>query len=168
MERLTNWIALNPTLQALSVILTIGGFLIFIFKLLFPVVRFAVAWSRDGFKRASVRAVRKTLRRVRRDARNSILVTTSLAQLGYVSGIAFFLPVALVIALQGLQNGMEKLKLSEPISAAPSVGEFAATVLIGLPLILSFSWLTCYPSLRFLLYIRLMRRHALRRLKAKR
>ena len=168
MERLTNGIAQNPTLQALSVVITIGGFLIFIFKLLVPVIRFAVAWSRDGFKRASVRAVRKTLRRVRRDARNFNLVSTSLAQLGYVSGVAFFLPIVMVIALQGLQNSMEKLKLADPVSAAPSASEIAASAIIGVPLVLAFAWLTFYPSLRFLLYVRLMRRHVLRQLRAKR
>jgi hypothetical protein len=162
MQNFFTAIAASPTLQAVTILITLGGFGIFLAKLAGPFVRFLSDWINLGLRKAKVKRLKSILREVREDARDIRLIISSITYhaLSVCSGIFILLSLA-IGTIQLSLPPFSTFKAVDNSHAIPPL--FVALVaVVAVPASLGISWLIFSPFFRLRIYCRLLHRHILR------
>lgn len=166
MEAIFRWVADSSTLQALSILITFGGFLIFLFKLVWPSLKFAKDATQNGVKRAYIRSIKSILRRVRYEANDIRLILSTMILEGFTAILFLSIPFIIGAEVIILADRLEDYGvLASERSLNPNM---ALILFISIPVGSAISWLTLYPSWKFVRYIIFLRRHVRRQLISRR
>ena len=160
-------IAKNPFLQAISIVVSCGSLVIFVSKLIWPFVQFINNFVTVGLKKAYVKSIRGVLRKVRLDSKDSNLISTRLFLYTVSAFIGLIFPIFLVLLLYFTEKTVIIWGLNNSQHRSFNLYESMFIILVAMPIGFSLSWITISPTLRLMRYIRFMRRHLLRRLKAR-
>ena len=158
-------VATSATLQAISVLVTLGSLFIFLFKLIWPGIKFLHAAVTKGFKRAYVTSLRSTMKRVRYDARDVRLIVSRIGPYLLFSMAGLLVPSTLTISLLSFVSTMKDAGLYQPGPVKFELLPFILAFVVVTPFGAALSYLTLGPIFRLVWYCWLMRRRVARQLR---